>query len=189
MSHHLQTKKPRPCRAGHTGDLAQYENQDCHPCRFYLRSLQHVKSVELSWQWARRSREIRIVTLISGVQVPAPPLPRGFMKISNDVIVDKGNLNGKGVYANRDFKKGEVVVKYNLKPLTEEELEKLPENEKMFTHTHWGVTYLYSKPERYVNHSENSNTYQDLVNKCDVALRDINKGEMITTDATKDDIS
>jgi len=106
-----------------------------------------------------------------------------------DVIIGKGNLAGKGVYANRDFKKGEVVIKYNLKPLTEEEFESLPESEKMFTHIHWGQINLYSEPERYVNHSDNPNTYQDLVKQCDIALRDIKKGEEITSDATKDDIA
>jgi SET domain-containing protein len=105
-----------------------------------------------------------------------------------DVIIGKGNLAGKGVYANRDFKKGEVVIKYNLKPLTEEEFENLPESEKMFVHEHSSIINLYSEPERYVNHSENPNTYQDLINKYDIALRDIKKGEEITTDATKDDV-
>lgn len=106
-----------------------------------------------------------------------------------DMIIGKGNLAGKGVYANRDFKKGEVVIKYHLKPLTPEGYKSLPKSEKVFTHTHWGVIHLYLEPERYVNHSKNPNTYQDLTNKRDVALRDIKKGEMITTDATKDDIS
>lgn len=105
----------------------------------------------------------------------------------NDVVIGKGNLAGKGVFANRDFKKGDVVIKYNLKPLSEKEFEDLPESEKMFVHTHRGQIYLYLEPERYVNHSENPNTYQDLVKKCDIALRDIEKGEPITTDATKDD--
>ena len=107
----------------------------------------------------------------------------------DDVIMGKGNLAGKGVYADRDFKKGEAVIKYNLKPLTEEEYKNLPESEKMFTHSHWGVIQLYSEPERYVNHSENPNTYQDLTNKCDIALRDIKKGEEITGDAIKDDVA
>lgn len=107
----------------------------------------------------------------------------------DDVITGKGNLAGRGIYANRDFKKGEIVIEYNLKPLTKQELENLPESEKEFTHSHWGVIHLYSEPERYVNHSDNPNTYQDLTNKRDVALRDIKKGEMITTDARKDDIS
>lgn len=107
----------------------------------------------------------------------------------SDLIIGKGNLVGKGVYANRDFKKGEVTIKYNLKQLTQEEYKNLPKSEKMFTHKHWGVIHLYSEPERYVNHSKTPNTYQDLNDTCDIALRDIKKGEMITTDATKDDIS
>ncbi len=107
----------------------------------------------------------------------------------NDVIIGKGNLAGKGVYAARDIKKGEVVIRYNLKALTEEELEQLPPSELEFTHTHWDTTYLYSEPERYVNHSETPTTYQDLLNRCDIALSDIKQGEEITTDATKDDIA
>lgn len=105
----------------------------------------------------------------------------------SDVIIGKGNLDGKGIYANRDFKKGEVVIKYNLKFLTEEEFQNLPESERQFTHTHSGTIHLYSEPERYVNHSTNPNTHQGLVNKSDVAARDIKRGEEITTDASKDD--
>lgn len=109
-----------------------------------------------------------------------------------DVVIRKSKIgqftNGRGVFANRDFKKGETVIKYNLKSLTEEEFENLPESEKEFTHKHQGVINLYSIPERYVNHASNPNTIQDLKRKCDIAKRDIKKGEEITTDATKDDI-
>lgn len=107
-----------------------------------------------------------------------------------DLIIGKGNLAGKGVYAGRDFKEGEVVVKYHLKHLTQKEFEALPEWEKEFTHVQHRVLNLYSEPERYVNHSNNPNTYQVFENGgADIALRDIKKGDMITTDATKDDIS
>ena len=106
----------------------------------------------------------------------------------NDVIIGKGKLAGKGVYVNRGFKKGEIVISYNLKPLSKDEYKNLPKTEKMFTHNHRGQIYLYSEPERYVNHSKTPNTYQDLEKKCDIALFDIKKGDMITTDATKDDI-
>lgn len=110
----------------------------------------------------------------------------------NDVVIKNSKIgqfpDGKGVFAGRDFKKGEVVLQYHLKPLTQEEWEKLSESEKEFTHTHWGQIYLYSEPERYVNHSDDPNTYQDLKKQQDVALRDIKKGEEITGDATKDDI-
>jgi hypothetical protein len=108
--------------------------------------------------------------------------------MNHDVIIGKGNLAGKAVYAARNFKKGEVVIQYHLKPLTEQQWATLSEEEKMFTHSHWGTIKLYSEPERYVNHSDHPNTYQDLVKQCDIALRDIQKGEMITGDATKDDV-
>lgn len=104
------------------------------------------------------------------------------------VVVGKGNLAGMGVYANKDFKPGEVVITYNLIPLTEEQYNQLPESEKLFTHRHWGTINLYSVPERYVNHSNDPNTRQDLIKQCDIALRFIKKGEMITSDATKDEI-
>ena len=70
----------------------------------------------------------------------------------NNVIIGKGNLDGKGIYAERDFRKGEVVVKYNLKHLTEDEFQNLSESEKKFTHIYKGKIRLYSEPERYVNH-------------------------------------
>ena len=106
----------------------------------------------------------------------------------NDVTIRTGDLDGKGVYADRDFKKGEVVITYNLKLLSETEFKNLSEGEKIFTHRHLGIVHLYSEPERYVNHSKNPNTYQDLTNNCDIAARDISNGEMITTDASKDDL-
>lgn len=107
---------------------------------------------------------------------------------NSDFIIGEGSLAGKGLYANRDFKKGEVVKNYNIKPITQEEYEQLPPEEKMFTHTHWGQIYLYGEPDRYTNHSDDPNTYQDLENKCDIAARDIKKGEMITCNSKKDDI-
>lgn len=109
----------------------------------------------------------------------------------NDVKIKKSNIGQftKGVFANKDFKKGEIVLRYgNLKPLTKKEFEKLPKSEKQFTHKHWGVIYLYPIPARYVNHSSNPNTTQNLKDRYDIAIRKIRKGEEITTDATKDDI-
>jgi SET domain-containing protein len=106
----------------------------------------------------------------------------------NKVRIGTGNLAGKGVYAAKNFKKGETVIQYHLQSLTPQEFEALAPSEKKFVHTHREAIHLYSEPERYVNHSDDPNTYQDLENFRDVALRDIVKGEMITTDATKDDV-
>jgi predicted enzyme related to lactoylglutathione lyase len=106
----------------------------------------------------------------------------------SDVTIGKGNLAGKGVYANRDFKKGEVVIKQNLQTLSLAEFEQLPESEKLFTHSVNGQIYLYDEPSRYVNHSLEGNVYNDLEKQADIALRDIKKGEFITGDATQEDI-
>lgn len=106
----------------------------------------------------------------------------------SDVHIGIGNLHGKAVFASRDFDKGETVISYRLRPLTEEEFRALPEEEKDFVHTHFGMKYLYSDPERYVNHSDDPNTRQDIDAQCDIAVRFIKKGEMITTDALKDDV-
>lgn len=106
----------------------------------------------------------------------------------NNVVMGKGHLAGKGIYADKNFRKGEVVVQYHLKALSQEEFDKLSIDEKMFTHMHHGQIYLYSEPERYVNHSETPNTYQDLEKHQDIALKDIQKGEAITTNAKKDDV-
>ncbi len=111
--------------------------------------------------------------------------------MKKDLIIklNKKSILGKSVYANRAFKKGEIVIKYNLKSLSKKEFENLPEKEKKFVHFHSGTLNLYSVPERYVNNSLNPNTIQDIKQRCDIALRGIKKGEEITTDSTKDDIS
>ena len=108
---------------------------------------------------------------------------------AGNVTIGEGELAGKGVYAARDFRAGEIVIQYHLRPLTQEEYDALSESESMFIHEQHGVVHLYSEPERYVNHSDTPNTYQDHERHTDVALRDIRQGEMITTDATKDDVS
>lgn len=102
----------------------------------------------------------------------------------NDVVIGIGKLAGKGVYASRDFEAGELVMKYNLQELPQEEFNNLPLGEQMFTHSFWGKIYLYPEPARYVNHSPKPNTRQDLKKMCDYAIRPIKKGEMITTNAT-----
>jgi len=45
------------------------------------------------------------------------------------VIVGEGNLVGKGVYAARDLATGEIVIVYDLAPLTREDFDCLPEGE------------------------------------------------------------
>ncbi len=106
----------------------------------------------------------------------------------SDVTIGEGALSGKGVYAARDFKKGEVVLKYTLKPITFEELMALPREEYLATHNNNGQIYLYPEPARYVNHSESPNVRNDHEQAADIAIRDIKAGECITVDASFDDV-
>lgn len=97
-----------------------------------------------------------------------------------DLTIGKGKLAGKGVYAARDFKKGEVVVPYRLRQLTQTAFDALPPGEWEWTHSFYGKIHLFPEPERYVNHDDNPSTYPDYQKGGDVALRDIAKGEAIT---------
>ena len=103
-----------------------------------------------------------------------------------DVYIGEGALAGQGLYAARSFAEGEVVVSYSLRRLSREEFLALPETERLFVHSYGGERYMYPSPARYVNHSHSPNTYQDFESHCDIALRPIAEGELITTNATKE---
>ena len=104
--------------------------------------------------------------------------------LQDNVEIRKSNIgqfnDGLGVFALRDFKKGEKVIKWNLTTLTEEEYAQLPDAEKHFTHKRKGVIYYYPEPERHVNRYENPNVYPDFETNADIALRDIKKGEELS---------
>jgi len=106
-----------------------------------------------------------------------------------DLIIKRSKIRqfDKGVFANRNFKKGEIVTKCNIKILTKKQFVNLPKMEKQFVHKRNGVFYLYLLPDRYVNHSSNPNTIQNFKDNCDIALWDIRKGDEITTDSKKED--
>ncbi len=104
----------------------------------------------------------------------------------DDVYIGTGKLAGKGVYAARDFEPGEIVKHYNLQELSQIQFDALPTSEHMFVHSFRGKMYLFPEPSRYTNHSPQPNTQSDLEKMCDYAIRPIKKGEMITTNASKE---
>lgn len=106
----------------------------------------------------------------------------------NDLTIGTGNMSGKGLYAARDFKKDEVVLEYELKPLTFAELKALSPEDYRATHNVDGQIYLYPEPARYVSHAESPNVRNDYKRRADIAIRDIKAGELITVDATYDDV-
>lgn len=97
------------------------------------------------------------------------------------VKVKDSLISGKGLFATQTIRKGEAVLQWHPKVLTKEQAAKLPKDEQEH--------YLYpdvdkmlwmQPPERYVNHSCESNTH--VVGQSDVASRDILPGEEITSD-------
>lgn len=102
-----------------------------------------------------------------------------------DVVVKKSKIHGKGVFAARDFRKGEVVLRWDISnELTKKEIEKLPEKERKYVTYLKGKYVLMKYPERYVNHSCKANTTPK--NCCEIAVKDIKKGEEITTDYSEE---
>lgn len=95
-----------------------------------------------------------------------------------DLVVKESTIEGKGVFANRNFKKGEVITKWHTsKQITNEQLNALSEEEKRHVICYKGKNIVMGSPERYVNHSCDANTHAE--NFCDVASKDIKRGEEI----------
>ena len=104
--------------------------------------------------------------------------------MSNHILVKKSKINKKGVFAVKDFKKGEIALKWNPKIIVRSEIDKLPKTEKHYIQKINSNKYLLMQPpERYVNHSCDPNTY--VKNNCDIALKNIRKGEEVTSDYAK----
>ena len=104
----------------------------------------------------------------------------------SEIIVKNSKIKGKGVFTARNFKKGEIILKWKSKQiLTQKQVYKLPNSEKHYISTYTQDEYLLQQaPERYVNHSCDPNT--KVKNNCDIAVRNIGKDEEITSDYSKD---
>lgn len=99
--------------------------------------------------------------------------------MNKDIIIKKSKIIGKGVFVNRDFKKGEVILRWNPKLIKKSDIENLSKKDKTYIEKIDNKFYIMQPPERFVNHSCEPNT--NAKNKSDVAIRDIKKGEEITS--------
>src|SRR4029078_1425081 len=70
--------------------------------------------------------------------------------------------------------------KWNPRELTPSEYDTLSESERAYVDFHDGKILLMNDPERYMNHSCKPNTVSH--NQADLAHRDIQAGEELTTD-------
>ncbi len=103
--------------------------------------------------------------------------------MTKNIIIKKSKISGKGVFALRDFEKGEVVLRWNPKPIKKSEMELLSVREKNCVIPFSGRYFIMQSPERYINHSCEANT--TVKDNSDVAIREIKKGEEITSDYIK----
>jgi SET domain-containing protein len=104
-----------------------------------------------------------------------------------DVAVGKSRIEGKGVFATRDFKKGETILKWDTsRIIPTEKISEIQENERKYIIPfREGMILLIQPPERYVNHSCDPNSYSK--DCCVIAKRDIRNGEEITGDYERGD--
>lgn len=104
--------------------------------------------------------------------------------LGRTVIIGASLIDGKGLFACRSIKKGEVVTQWAPLVLTAQQSETLSDADRKYLSRRGGKILLNQEPERYINHSCAPNT--QVVHFKDVALRDIACGEEITTDYALD---
>jgi len=100
------------------------------------------------------------------------------------IIVRKSKVQGKGVFANKNFRKGEVVLKIDDSHLVKDE-SKLTKYQREFEADYLpDKIVLMQSPERYINHACEPNIYVKTIDSIRqvLAMREIKKGEEIVFD-------
>ena len=113
--------------------------------------------------------------------------------MSNDVIIKKAGKKGMGLFAARDFKKGEIILYDDITKLPKYTLKEIIELHRknpnlIADHEEYvgeGKYVINISPESFVNHSCDPNAYVEFTEigkKFLIALKPIKKGEEITKD-------
>ncbi len=100
--------------------------------------------------------------------------------MNQPIIVKKSRLSGRGVFASRTIKEGQIVLSWHPKKISRQQAEALSRDEQHYLNIVDGEYLYMQSPERYVNHSCDPNTKPSGYS--DVAIRDIKKGEEVTSD-------
>lgn len=104
--------------------------------------------------------------------------------MNKDVVIKKSKINKKGAFAVRDFKKGEVVLRWKPWALTKSDLNTFQNSKKPYIYKDGKNNYfLMQLPERFVNHSCKPNAQVSNFN--DIAIKNIKIGDEITSDYGK----
>jgi SET domain-containing protein len=102
-----------------------------------------------------------------------------------NVVVKKSRISGKGVFSNRSFKKGEVILEMDDSHVVTDQTELTKEQHELeLDYLADGKIVIMQVPERYINHSCDPNSYVKTVSgiRKVFAMRDIQKGEEIVGD-------
>ncbi len=102
-----------------------------------------------------------------------------------NVVVRGSKIQGKGVYANKDFDEGEIILDID-------DSHEVADTSKLTQRQHDydcdylsnGKIVLMQPPEKYINHCCDPNAYTKTINgiRKVLAMRGISKGEEITFD-------
>lgn len=103
---------------------------------------------------------------------------------NKNIVIKKSKIHKKGVFAAKNFRKGEIVLKWSPKILEKPDVDKLDNDQK---HYIWKAGknryFLMQSPEKFVNYACNPNT--KVKNDCDIATKNIKKDEEITSNYGK----
>src|SRR3989338_5957015 len=107
------------------------------------------------------------------------------MRNDNFIEINKSGIEGIGIFASRNFKKGEIVYSFPAgKVVSSADIPSIPEHEKRYLDKIGNDRFEIVEPQaRYVNHSCDPNVMEK--ERTAYALRDIKKGEEITIDYDK----
>jgi len=102
-----------------------------------------------------------------------------------NVVVKESRISGKGVFSNRSFRKGEVILEMDDSHVVTDS-SKLTKEQHEFELDYLadGKIVVMQAPERYINHSCDPNSYVKTIRgiRKAFAMRDIQKGEEIVGD-------
>lgn len=72
--------------------------------------------------------------------------------MKKDVVIRKSKIAGKGIFVNRNFSKGEIVLKWKPKLIKKSDIEGLSKKEITFIEKIGNRYYIMKSPERFMNH-------------------------------------
>jgi SET domain-containing protein len=98
------------------------------------------------------------------------------------IAVKDSPIHGQGVFAARRIDVGEIILDWSgcSEVLSDEAVNALPKEERIFVSVIDGQNVLFKPPARFVNHSCNPNARGG--DRHDIAVRVIEAGEEITVD-------